>query len=72
MLVDPKAGGSWLLKQADFAIVSKIGQFVILRRILKYLSIRMECASCIVRNLSNRTGQKSAKITQGRKSGKYA
>jgi hypothetical protein len=29
-----------------------IGQFVILRRILKYLSIHMNCANRIVRNLS--------------------
>jgi hypothetical protein len=32
----------------------------------------MKCLSRIVRNLSNRTGQKSAKFAKGRKSGKYA
>ena len=50
---------------------TNIGQFVILRHVLKYLFIRLKCASRIVRNLSNRTGQKSAKFAKGRKSGKY-
>jgi hypothetical protein len=31
----------------------------------------LKCASRIVRNLSNCTGQKSAKFAEGRKSGKY-
>jgi hypothetical protein len=53
-------------------VLTNIGQFVVLRRVLKYLSIRMKCASHIVRNLSKRTGQKSAKFAKGRKSGNYA
>ncbi len=47
------------------------GQVVIFRHVLKYLFIRLKCASRIVRNLLNQAGQKSAKFAKGRKSGKY-
>ena len=50
----------------------KIGQFVIIRHVIKYSFIRLECASCKVRNLSNCTARKSAKFAGRRKSGKYS
>jgi hypothetical protein len=49
----------------------KIGQFVIIRHVIKYFFYSLECASCKVRNLSNCTARKSAKFCREKKSGKY-
>jgi hypothetical protein len=55
------------LSVSNFSISGvKIGQFVIIRHVIKYSFIRLECASCKVRNLSNCTARKSAKFA-GRK-----
>ncbi len=62
----------------DFIGTNKMNVKIIIFRPVCYFKprikihiIRMKCASRKVRNLSNRSGQKSAKFTKGRKSGKY-
>jgi len=53
------------------AIRLYLGQFVIIRHVIKYFFYSLECASCKVRNLSNCTARKSAKFCREKKSGKY-
>jgi hypothetical protein len=60
---------TYTLLSVSRELVLNLGQFVIIRHVIKYFFYSLECASCKVRNLSN-----CSKICQnlpGEKSGKY-